>query len=348
VRRCSCRPAARWNWWAGDIGLQSSTLVVAGAAAKLHAAGTLSLSDGAGVIANALAGQAGPALTLQAAALTIDGSNTGLATLALAGSSGSTGGMAIDVNGPVTLSRGASLLALNGSERAAAPLHLQAGSLAIDGGGQATVVGSAARGSGPAGDVTVQVQGALRRGRRRPAAQRVGLGRRHGHARRQCRQHRAVGRPAAAAHGHWQLGLRRAGGRHRRARRRRRGRALGRRHHLVQRGGAADAAPLTLDVGRLNVEGRGADGYGSSVVAMAAGSGRGAALTLRASDSVRVGPQGAGVDDHARQRRRRHAQRHRAAGRGHRQTAPTRPPSKACRAAAWRAGVVTCASTPAS
>jgi hypothetical protein len=57
--------------------------------------------------------------------------------------------------------------------------------------------------------------------------------------------------------------------------------------------GAADAAPLTLDVGRLNVEGRGADGYGSSVVAMAAGSGRGAALTLRASDSVRVGPQGA-------------------------------------------------------
>jgi filamentous hemagglutinin family protein len=276
----------------GDIGLQSSTLVVAGAAAKLHAAGTLSLSDGAGVIANALAGQAGPALTLQAAALTIDGSNTGLATLALAGSSGSTGGMAIDVNGPVTLSRGASLLALNGSEQAAAPLHLQAGSLTIDGGGQATVVGSAARGSGRAGDVTVQVQGALRVADggllRSESASAGGTGTLSVSAGSialsggQLQLPTGIGSSAYAGPAGG-IAVRAAGDVDVRS-------GAGFSSYSV---GAADAAPLTLDVGRLNVEGRGADGYGSSVVAMAAGSGRGAALTLRASDSVRVGPQGA-------------------------------------------------------
>lgn len=347
---------ARLELAGGDLLLQRSTLSVVGAPAQLRAAGTVLVSDSAAVLATADAGQAGPALQLQAAALTLDGgglADTGLATLARRGSAGDTGGIDIQVSGPLQVSRGASIYAVNTSDQAAAPLRLSAGSLHIDGNAVTTFVGSVARGAGAGGDVTVRVDGdaqvlaggqlqavtlaAGASGSLTLAAQTLTVDGRqfgadvgtvavrglqggsgavnvHVAGAVTVRDGGTLQSQSATAAGSGDLtlsagSLQLSGGSYAlptnigsagyagstgRVTIRVDGTATLRNGADITSAsdGSGDAAPMSVSVGRLDVEGLGSGGKPASVSALSFGSGAVAPLDISASDSIRVGPRG--------------------------------------------------------
>ncbi len=143
--------ASAWNYG-------SST----GSGLQVEVSGALALDAGAFLASYALGeGMAGP-LAVKAGTLSLAGRGEfGPTAIITMGSVGAPGALDVRVEQALTLAQGASLGSSSRSLAAPGPVTVQAGSIDIQGRGEATTISSLASGGGPAAALDVQASGAI-------------------------------------------------------------------------------------------------------------------------------------------------------------------------------------------